>query len=100
MNQYFSLPPHPKGKVVSDKWEFILVAIIKSVGLYVYLLVMNLSKVLGATHSDAASILIRIVIQDGVLLLEQRFFSSSVLVYFFHMSYVGNESHVKIKQFW
>lgn len=63
----------PEKNTNSNKWKYILLEIIKPIGLCLYLMVLNQSRVLGVTpYSHAGGILIHLVIQVGVLLLEER----------------------------
>ena len=56
-------------RTVQIKWNYVLLEIIKSIGLYVYVTVMNQSRVLGVPwYSHADGILVHVVIQDAVLL--------------------------------
>lgn len=56
-------------RTVQIKWKHVLLEIIKSIGLYVYVTVMNQSRVLGVPgYSHADGILVHMVIQDSVLL--------------------------------
>lgn len=55
-------------RTVQIKWKHVLLEIIKSIGLYVYVTVMNQSRVLGAWYSHADGILVHMSNQDSVLL--------------------------------